>query len=77
MHNEYIKNVPEKFKNKYKELTKNNNINLVDLQNIQISDSCFAYVEASLEGSVQNFFEQLLFKKALLGVVVLLSKCHF
>jgi len=43
LHKDYIKNVPEKFKLKYKELTKNNNINLVDLQNIQISDSCFAY----------------------------------
>lgn len=43
LHKEYINEVPDKFKRKYGEIINDNKLNIINLQNLQLNDSCYAH----------------------------------
>ena len=43
LNKEYIKKIPKKFKKKYNKIINDNNLNLINLQNLELNDSCYAY----------------------------------
>ena len=43
LHKEYINKVPEIFKKKYHKIINENKLDLIDLQYLELNDSCYAY----------------------------------
>ena len=43
LHKLYIKNVPEIFKKKYHTIINDNELDVINLQNLELNDSCYAY----------------------------------